>query len=100
MPQVYGRELNHREDEVGRRDVLFRWGLVPPKFLAFSSGRGMGVEADIKSGPLILDGLSSLPGLNTVMAHGGWCLKHSVYLSQNEILPTLVRNLEPAIVKR
>lgn len=33
-------------------------------------------------------------------AHRGWSLKHSLYLWQYEILPTLVRNLEPHIVKR
>lgn len=62
---IYGRELNHCENDVARRDVLFWWGLGAPKLLAFSSGRGKGVEADTKSSPLVPAGPSSLPGLNT-----------------------------------
>lgn len=62
---IYGRELNHHENRVARRDVLFWWGPGAPKLLAFSSGRGMGVEADTKSSPLVPAGLSGLPGLNT-----------------------------------
>lgn len=66
ITQLYGRELNHCEDEIGRRDVLFWWELVPPKLLVFNSGRGIGVEAGAKSGQIILDNLSSLPSLNTM----------------------------------